>query len=247
MDLTPDDVLRKLESALQDWTTDVNHHSELRQLAEELSAPAEPGTAEVERLRAELAQLRQANQALEQEAIRLRTELARVRDERAGVAMPPDEIARQFLAPDAAADYRGRLGEMLMVAGIISTEQLQEALEQQGAPAQRHLGEILVEKGYTSEHVVAKVLACQLGIPFMRLGQTVLPRPVVRLLPARLARQHAAIPVDVDGDKVTLAMANPLDLLAIEDVERATEKPVKPVVAAREDILASIERHYGPE
>ncbi|MCC6489450.1 MAG: hypothetical protein IT364_18275 [Candidatus Hydrogenedentes bacterium] len=140
---------------------------------------------------------------------------------------------------------RRRMGDILVDAGVISREQLEEALRQQQDQPQRRLGAILVEMGLAEGDIIAQVLACQLKLPFTRLEQQIPEEAAVRLVSGRLASHHRCIPVRVDEDTVVVAMANPMDLIAIEDMELSTGRRVDPVVASDADIAKAIEWFYG--
>jgi len=139
------------------------------------------------------------------------------------------------------------MGEMLLEAGVLSQAQLERALVMQQEQPQRRLGAILVELGYAEEDAVAQVLACQARVPFVRLERESLDPSAVRLVSERLATHHHCIPIRVDNDRIVLAMANPMDLIAIEDVELATGRGVDAVAASGPSIDHALRLHYGSE
>ena len=148
----------------------------------------------------------------------------------------------------AAYDTNNRkraMGEILVNAGIVSRKQLERALEEQKGQKQRRLGNILVEKGLIHEEIDAQVLASQLKLKFVRLDEEKIKPEATRLMNGRLATHHMCIPISVDGDGVTVAMANPHDLIALEDIEIATDRTANPVVATLADITTAIVRCYG--
>ncbi len=142
---------------------------------------------------------------------------------------------------------RRRMGDILVDAGVLTQEQLEEALREQQEHPQRRLGAILVELGHTESDVIAQVLACQLKLPYVQLEQEVPEESAVRLVNGRLCRHHHCVPVRLEDETVILAMSNPLDLIAIEDIELATSRRVDPVVASEPDIAKAIEWFYGSE
>lgn len=142
---------------------------------------------------------------------------------------------------------RRRMGDILVDAGVLTREQLEHALQEQQDHPQRRLGALLVELGHTESEVVAQVLACQLKLPFVHLESDVPEETAVRLVNGRLCRHHRCIPVRIEDETVVLAMSNPLDLIAIEDIELATSRRVDPVVAAEPDIAKAIDWFYGSE
>lgn len=160
-------------------------------------------------------------------------------------AVDAREVVRQAFAAHDAAGQKKSMGEILVDAAIISGQQLESALEEQRTAKKRRLGSILVEKGLIREEIVAQVVAAQLNLPFVRLSEMAIQRGAVALLDGRLATHHMCFPTAATSAEVTIAMANPLDLIAIEDLEFATHLKVKPVVATLSDITSVIVEHYG--
>jgi hypothetical protein len=103
------------------------------------------------------------------------------------------------------------LGELLLEKGKLSHEQLQEALAWQERHPGIHLGDILVDKGFCSREQVTVMLAAKLGIPYVRLGEYEIPPHVLRLVPADIAIQHNVLPLACRDNHLIIAMENPLD------------------------------------
>jgi len=161
---------------------------------------------------------------------------------------PPQERTRRVrIQPFDEHGAPRHMGEILVGAGLISEEQLETALALQHENPQRKLGTILVEEGFTGEEVIPQVLARQLRLPYLRLKEEVFDPAAVRLVSGRLAARHACIPVRATADTLALAMSNPLDLIAIEDVERAANKRVQPLIARESEIMDAIAHWYGTE
>lgn len=139
---------------------------------------------------------------------------------------------------------RKRLGDMLIDAQKITSEQLSAALDVQKSTGER-LGEVLVSKGFLSQEEIIGVLEAQLGIPRIDLKKFKIDQKSVKLVPENLARKHELIAVQNDGVFLTVAMSDPLNYFALDDVKMAAGMDVKPVIATRDDISASIERYYG--
>lgn len=139
---------------------------------------------------------------------------------------------------------RKRLGDMLIDAQKLSSEQLSAALDIQRNTGKR-LGEVLVSEGFIAQEEIIRLLETQLGIPQINLKRFVIDPKSVRLVPENLARKHVLIAVQNDGVFITVAMSDPLNYFALDDVKMTTGMDVKPVIAAQDDILASIERYYG--
>lgn len=156
-----------------------------------------------------------------------------------------EEITQMtFAARDANGQPR-TMGEILIDAGIITSKQLESALEEQRTAKKRRLGSILVEKGLIREEIVAQVVGSQLNLPFVRLEKRKIEQGALAFMDGRLATHHMCFPISATTEKITVAMANPLDLIAIEDLEFATSLKVQPVVATLSDITSAIVKHYG--
>lgn len=151
-----------------------------------------------------------------------------------------DDAARALAATDIAAfdahGHKRRMGDILVEAGVLTQEQLEDALVQQESDPHRRFGAIVVERGYTTEEAVARILAAQLRLPYVSLLPGTYDASVPRLISAHLARLHKAVPIRQQTGVLTVAMANPLDLIAIEDIEIASRCRVEPVVATKSGI-----------
>ena len=106
------------------------------------------------------------------------------------------------------------------------------------------MGSVLVELGYATEEVVAAALAAQLRMRFIENVQQELDPGVLQFVPPHIARNHRCVPISLNAGTLVVAMANPLDLIAIEDIEIATNARVEPVVSPPTDIDAAIARYY---
>jgi type IV pilus assembly protein PilB len=137
-----------------------------------------------------------------------------------------------------------RLGDVLLEQQLVTEEQLRECVN-----LQRHQGgnlaSILVQKEYLSEEDLVVTLSDQLGIPHIRVSNYNIPAEVLEEVPETLARQYIMLPVSVTGDVLTLAMADPLNIMALDDLSLLTSYEIKPVVAMQNELLETIEKHYG--
>lgn len=234
--------------------------AEVAALRSEQGAPATNATdnEEAQALHARIEEL--ANRNAEQAAriIEQDIELSQRQDELASLreqigALDEGRIAAPERTPEdsfafAAHDSNGHkksMGEILVEAGIITDKQLDSALDEQRSAKKRRLGSILVEKGLIREEIVAQVVASQLQLPFVRLSETKIQRGAMALLDGRLATHHMCFPISATTEEVVVAMANPLDLIAIEDLEFATHLKIRPVVATLSDITSAIVEYYG--
>ncbi|MBB6216596.1 type IV pilus assembly protein PilB [Anaerosolibacter carboniphilus] len=139
-----------------------------------------------------------------------------------------------------------RLGDLLIDAGLISKAQLDKVLQLQKITGKK-LGELLIDEGIVEEKQIIEVLEFQLGIPHLDLSKYFIAPEIPRLISERLARRHTLIPIKKDRDKLIVAMADPLNIFAIDDVKIATGLIVSPAISTKQNILYAIERYYGKE
>ncbi|MCP4644151.1 MAG: Flp pilus assembly complex ATPase component [bacterium] len=137
-----------------------------------------------------------------------------------------------------------RLGDVLLEQDLITQEQLQECLGLQRSSGQS-LAHILVERGYLAEEDLVVTLSEQLGMPHIRVANYNIPKEVLNEIPETLARQYQMLPVSVTGDVLTVAMADPLNIMALDDLRMLTSYEIEPVVAVESELIEAIDRHYG--
>ncbi|WP_127533144.1 GspE/PulE family protein [Paenibacillus kobensis] len=141
-------------------------------------------------------------------------------------------------------EVRKRIGDLLVEAGVITDAQLTQALSQQRELKMR-LGDVLITQGYISQQQFIEVLEFQLGIPHVQLYRQKIDQKVIQLIPHKMAEQHSVLPLRVDGNKLILAMADPLDYFAIDEIRILTGLRVEAVIASQEELLRAITRYYG--
>jgi len=137
-----------------------------------------------------------------------------------------------------------QLGELLIERGVINKKHLEKALGIQREKGGL-LGEILVQLGFAKEEDIAQALTCQYGFPYLPLKNYEIDLEVIRAIPEHVARQYCIIPIDKIGKNLTLAMANPLNIQAIEDVEMITNCIVQTFVGTTTDIRKAIDKYYS--
>ncbi len=137
-----------------------------------------------------------------------------------------------------------RIGELLVQRGLITAQQLNDALEEQKSTG-RFFGLILVSRGWASEESVSRTLSEQVGLAYVDLSNHAVDPDVLKLIPVALARTHQALPLYGMGDSLTVAMANPLDTTAIEELQRTSRKHIWPVFAAPTAIRRALDEQ-GP-
>jgi membrane associated rhomboid family serine protease len=136
------------------------------------------------------------------------------------------------------------IGDLLRTAGVISPEQLQAALDHQKANG-GSLGHALVALGFVSDEDVAKLLSRLYDVPRIDLEQVVPDPAAIRMLPAETARKFQVVPVRVAGRVLTMATADPTDVVAVDSIAFRTGCNVRQVVAPESALKAAIDRHYG--
>ncbi|PGT88162.1 GspE/PulE family protein [Bacillus sp. AFS040349] len=139
-------------------------------------------------------------------------------------------------------DTRKRLGDLLLDSGLITEEQLQSALaeKQKG----QRLGDALLERGFITEQQLIEVLEFQLGIPHVSLYRFPFDQKLVKLVSKEMAKRNLLIPIKVEGDKLFVAMADPMDFYAIDDLRLATGFQIETAIASKDDILRAINKYY---
>jgi len=144
-----------------------------------------------------------------------------------------------------------RIGELLKSAGLISDEQLQDALREQSKSGSR-LGELLLRRGLVSELQLTQILSNQLSVAWVSLRHVDLTDELLMLVPAEVAEQHTLIPVHFrlgENKKKILyvAMDDPTDVAAMEHVSRITGMHVRPLIAPPTEIRQEIAARYRPK
>jgi type IV pilus assembly protein PilB len=135
-----------------------------------------------------------------------------------------------------------QLGQILLEQGLLTDEQLRAAVDEQREHG-RSLGRILVTNGAIAERDLVGALAAQVGMEFVDLADAdVDPRAVTIIAPA-LARRHALLPIRFEDGKLVVAMSDPSNVVARDDVRTATKMDLKVVIATRDDVLRAVDRY----
>ncbi|KDA54492.1 type II secretion system protein E [Thermoanaerobaculum aquaticum] len=137
-----------------------------------------------------------------------------------------------------------KLGELLLKAGMITPAQLEKALEEQRSRGGK-LGEILQKLGYVTEDDIIECLSHQYGVPSINLRNFEIDPAVAKLIPEDQARKHNIIAILKTGQTLTVAMADPTNIFAVDDITFSTGFKVDPVVASEEAIREAIDKVYG--
>ena len=140
-----------------------------------------------------------------------------------------------------------QLGDILLEGGLVTRDQLDSAMSEQ-VRLGRSLGRVLVEQGVLTEAQLVASLAAQIGMRFVDLSDIQLDGSALGRVPGHVARRHTAIPIGYEDGKLVVAMADPANVFAIDDIRSVAGNgghvDVKPVVATRNDIVAAIDRYY---
>ena len=137
-----------------------------------------------------------------------------------------------------------RIGEMMIARGLITAQQLDTALEHQRASG-KLMGEILVDLGILDPVDLCRILAERRGYQFVDLRERPVDLSLMDLVPEEVARRYSALPIAHQDDHVVVAMAQPENVFALDDLRVLTELPVFPVMAEPQQISAAISRCYG--
>jgi type IV pilus assembly protein PilB len=136
-----------------------------------------------------------------------------------------------------------RLGDLLVADGLLTAEQLKKALaEQKGSPEK--IGTVLIRLNYINDEQLIGFLSRQYGVPSITLAQLDIDPEVLRLVPAPIARKYEVIPVRRMGNSLALAMADPTNVFALDDISFMTNLQVLPLVASQTAIKKAIDRNY---
>ncbi len=143
-----------------------------------------------------------------------------------------------------AAEAGQRLGQLLMRAGVITERQLNDALEVHKATGSP-LGRVLVDLGYATQGAILAVMARQIGIPYIDFSERKPDANAISVVPRDLAERYTLMPVDIDEDNhLVVAMADPQNVLALDDLRIITGYEIRPAISTKDDIVAAIEDYY---
>jgi type IV pilus assembly protein PilB len=137
-----------------------------------------------------------------------------------------------------------RLGELLVKSGKITSDQLEEALSAQQAEGGR-VGTHLVKMGFIDDDDLVEFLSQRYGVPAINLGEIEVDESIISIIPAEVARKYTILPVSKAGAKLTIAMVDPTNVFAMDDVKFMTGYNVEPVVASDSSLRGAIDQYYG--
>ncbi|WNF35926.1 ATPase, T2SS/T4P/T4SS family [Bacillaceae bacterium IKA-2] len=140
------------------------------------------------------------------------------------------------------SNTRKRLGDILVDAGLITNDQLQQALNEK--LDKQKLGDALLQQGFITEQQLIEVLEFQLGIPHVSLYRYPIDPKVTSIVSKEMATKNYLMPLKQDGEKLLVAMADPMDFFAIDDLRLSTGFQVETAIATKDDILRAINKYY---
>lgn len=149
------------------------------------------------------------------------------------------------MQPDSnrATDLRMRLGERLVTAGLLRNDQLELALAEQRR-TNRLLGELLLELGFVSDETLARFLAESFGMEYADLSKVSIQPEALGMVPPSFARTHRLVPLHVSGDSLAVAMANPVDIHAIDALRKLTGHRLEILVAPESAVVKVLDARY---
>lgn len=139
-----------------------------------------------------------------------------------------------------------KLGELLLYAGKITENQLKDVLEIQKKTGKK-LGEVLVTEKYVTEDDIIEVLEFQLGIPHVNLDKYEINKDVATIIPENIVRRYELIAIDKRDNLLIVAMVDPLNIFALDDVKLAVKCEIQPVISTKEKLLRAIDKFYSEE
>src|SRR5688500_13754351 len=137
-----------------------------------------------------------------------------------------------------------RIGELLLKEKRITPAQLQEALNHQKTNGGK-LGHNLVKLGYVKDEEITQLLSKQYGVPSINLAQFEIDVAVIKLVPAETAQKYQVVPLSRAGATLTIAMTDPTNVFAMDDIKFMTGYNVEPVVASETAVIEAIQKDYG--
>jgi len=137
-----------------------------------------------------------------------------------------------------------RVTEILIKSKLITPQDLDKAIKIQKKKGGR-IRDVLIEQGAVSEKALMACLGEELGIPPINLSKYKIDPELVKLIPERVASYYQVIPISKIGGMLTLAMSDPLNVFALDDIKRITKCEINPVIATSEDVAAVISSHYN--
>ena len=143
------------------------------------------------------------------------------------------------------AHEKQKLGDYLLEAGLVDKYTLLRVLAEE--EKSQTVDQVLIGTGVLDDESIAKSMAKQMKLPFIRLQQLHIPQEVINLVPVEVARTHLLVPMKVTDGKLLVAMVNPLDSEALQVLRITTNKRIEVAIAARDDVMEALVKYYPSE
>lgn len=141
---------------------------------------------------------------------------------------------------------RKRLGDLMLEVGMLTQEQLETAIDLQNKSGEK-LGNVLIKLGYVTEDDIIQVLEFQLGIPHVKLEKYNIDKSAYSCIPESISRRYGLIPIKKENGILTVAMSDPLNVFAIDDLKIYSGFEIQPVIVSHDDVTKAIDRYYSAE
>ncbi|MEK7795601.1 MAG: ATPase, T2SS/T4P/T4SS family [Candidatus Hydrogenedentota bacterium] len=137
-------------------------------------------------------------------------------------------------------------GQQLVDRGIITKDQLDEAIHrQQTTMSGKKIGEVLVRLGHISKSHISEALAQQLGIPIIKISEREIPERIRNLIDSRIATLYRVVPLEERGEVLVIATADPTNINSLDNLQRLLDRPIEPVLSAPDEISQALGKYYG--
>ena len=156
----------------------------------------------------------------------------------------PTDISRALQQFSTKIEEKTELGQMLLIDKIITEEQLNIGLEKQ-RNTKKNLDDILVESGLVTAYQIAETFSRHLGIPVIKLSDYEIKLEIIQVLPENIIRNYQIIPVKIEQNTLYVAMADPLNLIALDEIRMVSKYKISPMIAAKKEILSVIDRYFN--
>ncbi|HZI65367.1 MAG TPA: type II secretion system protein GspE, partial [Thermoanaerobaculia bacterium] len=137
-----------------------------------------------------------------------------------------------------------KLGDLLVKAKLVTAEQVETALQSQRDEGGK-FGEALIRIGAVTEQDITETLSQQFGVPSIDLAHFEIDPTIIKVVPGEVARKYGVLPVNKTGATLTIAMSDPTNVFAMDDIKFMTGYNVEPVVASEASLRRAIDKHYG--
>src|SRR4030042_4637578 len=142
------------------------------------------------------------------------------------------------------AEEKKSFSDFLVGLGVITTDQLKKASQEQKQRGER-LEQTIVRLGYTKEELILQCLADYFNLPYVDLDTYLIDEKIAKTIPEEMARRHTLIPLFKIGNTLTVAMTNPLNIMALDEVRNTAKMDIEVVISTEGKVKRAIDQHYG--